>query len=88
MRLNLNYSVIQAIHTGNGSKKPKFMKVIRKSMENGIPETFYLYVSVGGKILVHALEFTELIENKERIKEYAESHMKTGSNAFSAPLFN
>jgi hypothetical protein len=88
MKLNLNYSVIQSIHTGTGSKKPKFMKLIRKSMDDNNPETFYLYVSIGGKILVHALEYSQLIENKDRIKEYAESHLKTGGSAFSAPLFN
>ena len=68
MRLALNTSVIQAISTGQGSKKPKFMKIMQK-------DQYYVYTSLGVKILAHGIDKGEMVEREDKIKQYSEGIM-------------
>jgi len=54
------------LKVASGSKKPKFIKFIKKSYDDEKhPEVFYFYSSIGGAILVHSIEYCDLIENPD-----------------------
>jgi hypothetical protein len=40
-------------------------------------ESFFFYVSIGQQLVNYSIEFNELIENDDKIRSYAEMHLKS-----------
>ncbi|CDW78749.1 UNKNOWN [Stylonychia lemnae] len=72
MRLNLNYSIIQAINTSSGHRKPKILKVVRRPNTRQSKEEFYIYVAIGNQVLCYLFDYKDFIPNDQNIKQYAE----------------